>query len=287
MKKILSIVLVFIAIVSLTACKKTNNELTQSTVPQKEKELMEEFLGGMNGSGKEIGLSGEFIEDKKTVNLNLTNDNIDDLKTFEEPTINVSKKILDLIGKGYKVNFFVNNDLDNIIFSVEDGILIEDNSKKIENELKIKSNTNGENNNYMENLNEDTVSALATKTFPNAILKNIIINDGIVNIQYYYENNLNAKTTVNVNARRTLDFLEAIFKNPEVKKVSLYEQGILIDPKGNEVIQNIIGFDTDRETIQDVNWENMRMMVAKDYNNMNNISTNYDIRPVLKKDLKK
>lgn len=287
MKKILSIVLVFIAIVSLTACKKTNNELTPSTVPQKEKELMEEFLGGMNGSGKEIGLSGKFIEDKKTVNLNLTNENINDLETFKEPTVIASKEILDLVGKGYKVNFFVNNDLDNIIFSVEDGILIEDNSKKIENELKIKSNTNGENNNYMENLNEDTVSALATKTFPNAILKNIIINDGIVNIQYYYENNLNAKTTVNVNARRTLDFLEAIFKNPEVKKVSLYEQGILIDPKGNEVIQNIIGFDTDRETIQDVNWENMRMMVAKDYNNMNNISTNYDIRPVLKKDLKK
>ncbi len=135
-------------------------------------------------------------------------------------------------------------------------------------------------------LTEENIKPLVEKIF-NAEVKNITIEDNNVDITYYKSSILSAKSEVKENAKKTVKFLEQIYKNPDINEVWLYEQADVMDEKGAESADTIITFNTNKETVADANWDNVYSLVSSDYEKLNGIAVGYTFSPAIGSELKK
>lgn len=282
-KKILTLLLIALLSLSLTACDNSNKEVSSADnfdIGKYASELTEEnkelFHASYNGVTKEFN-----IEFNKSTNIT-------DADVIKNSLIATSKELLEKFGKDITLKMYYEDNKEDIYITIKDGEILSDNfadSMALRDEKQIEDDKiENAGNNIVNELTEETVTDLAKKTFSNADITEALVTNDVVSIKYYVENFWSNKSLIKSNARETVNFVEKLFSNNNVNQVSIDLQGKVIDNKGNESIQSIITFNTDRNTIGEVNWENFKTLVKKDYKNLGNIAKAYNISQVLLED---
>lgn len=83
-----------------------------------------------------------------------------------------------------------------------------------------------------------------------------------------------------------VDLGELYFKNEKTNSLFVLSEIEMIDEKGAESLETPIQIKLTRESIEGVNWENMKTMVAVDYNKIEGIAESVGIAPGIRKNLK-
>lgn len=134
-------------------------------------------------------------------------------------------------------------------------------------------------------LTEDNIKKVAEKIF-NGEVTNITIENNDIDITYYKSSLISAKSEVKENAKKTIKFLEQIYKNPNVNEVWISETADIINEKGAETQGQIIGFNTNKEKVEGADWENMYSLVSSDYEKITGIAVGYTFSPAIASELK-
>ena len=133
-------------------------------------------------------------------------------------------------------------------------------------------------------LTKENVKPLVEKLF-NAEVKEIVFENNDLTVTFYKSSILSAKSEVKENAKKTVKFLEQIYKNPNLNEVWIYEQADVMDEKGKESIDTIITFNTNKETIKDADFENVYSLVSSDYEKLKGIAVGYTFSPAIGNEL--
>jgi len=205
------------------------------------------------------------------------------------PLLNSSNKILRLIGYGIYgvVGIF--------IFLIILGLLIGpgENNKAVDKPVSIEGKAN-------TSVTVPTVAAdTVTEDTVNDVLRShngghdykasvnyIGPEDGYnVVITLLPKDEWSSEWVVKNSANTFVEILKELYKNPNVGRVYIAQQGKFTDQYGNEDIEKAVVVDMRRDTASKINWDKFGDLVLVDYNKLFNVADSYSIHPAIKKDL--
>jgi len=109
----------------------------------------------------------------------------------------------------------------------------------------------------------------------------------IVDVFFTIKTSWNEDDLVDTYARKAVGVFREMFTNPNVDKVWVWCKTNMIDPKGNESLDNVINCSLTKENASDINWDNFSGMVSANYSRLFKIADGSFIHPGIKRKLKK
>lgn len=106
-----------------------------------------------------------------------------------------------------------------------------------------------------------------------------------VDIKIFRSAVLNASSLVKQSARNSVDIFRELYKNPQLNEVWIYDEMLVQDEKGNENRDVVITTNTNRETVEGVDWDNMRSRVINDPTELSSITVGYMLSRVVVNEL--
>jgi len=127
-------------------------------------------------------------------------------------------------------------------------------------------------------MEEDKITKITVSNFPDeGITVNVYVNTG---------NTWNEKDMVKMSAGTATEVMRRLFTNSKVNEVIFFTYADFIDQYGNTTNEKALHVGMKRETADKINWDEFENLVAQDYNNLFDITTNVNIKPSVANELK-
>lgn len=112
----------------------------------------------------------------------------------------------------------------------------------------------------------------------NKDIDTVAVEEGNVTItmskdkSYWNENEMVEQT-----AKKGIELMEKVFKNPSVQSIKIDVPVPMVDSKGNEEVETVVTVTWDRATHEEINYENFKNMVILEYPKFYEQASTYNI----------
>lgn len=112
------------------------------------------------------------------------------------------------------------------------------------------------------------------------------LKDGVLILEKEPSSSWNENTLVKNNVYQMFESMNEGFKDEDVKKVEIKVHALMIDEKGNEEDEPVIEYEYDRESFEELNYDNFIKLAVSESWRILNESDAYLIHPGIYKDVK-
>lgn len=115
---------------------------------------------------------------------------------------------------------------------------------------------------------------------------NATFKDGVLTLEKEPSSSWDETSLVKNNVYKLFEAMNEGFKDDDVDKVKVDIQALMIDDKGNEEVESGVAYEYDRETFEELNYDNFIKMAASESWRILNESNEYLIHPGIYKSIK-